>query len=150
MGNTSVRTVIFGFIAGAVAYLIFHQGGFWLLNAAGMLKTMTYSMAPTRPFGLPVVITFAFWTGFWGVAAAFVVPQLSGGLRGVLGWILFAAVVPTLVEWFIVEPARGHDLGGGFQLPGVALAPAVFGFWGFGMWLIMQLLQRLSGKRATG
>lgn len=148
MANANVRTAIFGFIAGAVAFLIFHQGGFWALTQAGVLKATVYSMAATKPLGVPVVISYIFWTGLWGIVGAFLVPRLAG-VPAVAGWILFAAIVPTLVNWFIVAPLKGAPLGNGFPMPGVVVAPLVYGFWGFGMWLIMQLLQQATGKRAS-
>src|SRR5262245_60959085 len=148
MTNTTVRTAVFGFIAGAVAFLIFHQGGFWALTQAGVLKANTWSMAETRPLGVPVVFSYIFWTGRWGIEGAFIVPRLSG-IPPVVGWILFAAIVPTLANWFIVQPLKGQPMGGGFRMPGVVLAPLVYGFWGFGMWLVMQLLQQVTGRRVS-
>lgn len=147
MANTSMRTAVFGFIAGAVAFLIFHQGGFWLLTQAGVLKATVYSMAATKPLGVPVVISYIFWTGLWGIVGAFLVPRLP--VPTAVGWILFAAIVPILVNWFIVAPIKGAPLGGGFRMPGVVVAPLVYGFWGFGMWLVMQLLQQMTGKRVS-
>lgn len=147
MTNAGIRTAIFGFIAGAVAFLIFHQGGFWALTQAGVLKASTWSMAATKPLGVPVVISYVFWTGLWGVVGVFLVPRL--GVPAVLGWILFAAIVPTLVNWFIVAPIKGAPLGGGFRMPGVIVAPLVYGFWGLGMWLVLRLLEQVTGKRAS-
>jgi hypothetical protein len=81
------------------------------------------------------------WTGLWGVLGAFLVPRLRMMPRW-LGWVLFAAVFVTLVNWFIVLPLKGSPIGGGFQMPGVVLAPLVYAFWGLGMWLIYSALQR--------
>jgi len=114
--NAFGRTALCGFIAGAVAFLVFHQGGFWALTQAGVLQASTWSMVPTRPFGVPQVVSFMFWTGLWGVLAAFVVPRLP--MPRWLGWVLFAAVVVTLVNWFIVLPLKGSPVGGGFRMPG--------------------------------
>jgi hypothetical protein len=148
MNNNAIQAAILGFAAGAIAFLIFHQGGFWVLTQAGLLKASVYSMAPTKPLGVPVVLSYVFWTGLWGIAGTFLVPRLPAPLRGVLGWILFAAIVPTLVNWFIVLPLKGAPVGGGFRMPGVVLAPLVYGFWGFGIWLTLQVLQQIAGKRA--
>src|SRR5262249_15944148 len=146
--NVAVRTAIFGFIAGAVAFLIFRQLGFMLLREIGVIKGgSSYSMAATKPFGVPSVVSLVFWTGLWGIVGTFVVPRLAG-IPSVVGWILFAAIVPTLVNWFIVAPLKGAPLGNGFAMPGVVVAPLVYGFWGFGMWLVMRLLQQVTGKRA--
>jgi hypothetical protein len=147
MSTATMRTAMLGFLAGAIAYLVFHQGGFWLLTQAGFLKANTWSLATVKPLGVPAVINFMFWTGLWGVVGAFLVPRL--GLPTALGWILFAAIVPTLVNWFVVAPIKGAPLGGGFRMPGVVLAPLVYGFWGFGIWLVLRLLEQLTGKRAS-
>ena len=141
--NAFGRTALCGFIAGAIAYLVFHQGGFWALTQAGVLKASTWPMVLTRPFGVPQVVSYMFWTGLWGVLAAFLVPRLT--MPRWLGWVLFAAVVVTLVKWFIVLPLKGSPVGGGFRMPGAVVAPLVYGFWGLGMWLIYSALQRTLG-----
>ena len=141
--NAFGRTALCGFIAGAVAYLVFHQGGFWALTHAGVLNASTWPMVSTRPFGVPQVVSYMFWTGLWGVLAAFLVPRVT--MPRWLGWVLFAAVVVTLVNWFIVLPLKGSPVGGGFRMPGVVVAPLVYGFWGLGMWLIYRALQRPLG-----
>jgi len=141
--NAFGRTALCGFIAGAVAYLVFHQAGFWALTQAGLLQVSTWSMVSTSPFGVPQVISHMLWTGLWGVLAAFLVPLIT--MPRWLGWVLFAAVVVTLVNWFIVLPLKGSPVGGGFRMPGVVLAPLVYAFWGIGMWLIYRALQRPLG-----
>lgn len=141
--NALGRTALCGFIAGAVAYLLFHQGGFWALTQAGILEVSTWSMASTKPLGVPQVFSSMFWTGLWGVLGAFLVSRLP--MPRWLGWVLFAAVVVTLVNWFIVLPLKGIPVGGGFRLPGVVVAPLVYSFWGLGMWLIYSALQRPLG-----
>jgi hypothetical protein len=65
----------------------------------------------------------------------------------VLGWILFAAIVVSLVNWFVVLPLKGLPMGGGFRLPGLVVLPVVYGFWGFGMWLIAKLTRSALGWR---
>ena len=133
------RTALCGFIAGALAFLVFHQGAFWALTQAGVLQVNTWSMASTTPFGVPQVLSFVFWTGLWGVFGAFLVSCLP--IPRWLGWMLFAAIVVTLVNWFVVLPLKGVPVGGGFRMPGVVLAPLVYAFWGLGMWLIYRALQ---------
>lgn len=141
--NVFGRTALCGFIAGAVAYLVFHQGGFWALTQAGVVQVNTWPMGSTSPFGVPQVVSFMFWTGLWGVLGAFLVPLLRTPRW--LGWMLFAAVFVTLVNWFIVLPLKGSPVGGGFQMPGVVVAPLIYVFWGLGMWLIYSALQRPLG-----
>lgn len=147
MNNTLVRTLACGFIAGAIAFLIFHQGALWALTQAGVLKVNTWSMAATKPWGVPQVVSYIFWTGLWGALAAFVVPKLK--MPAWLSWILFAAIVVTAFNWFVVASLRGTPLGGGFRMPGVVLGPLVYGFWGLGMWLIYSALQKALGASAA-
>ncbi len=130
-----MRTVIVGFVAGALSVLIFHQLGFWLSNELGYTRAALYNMRGVPPWGVPTIVSSAFWGGLWGIVAAFLVPRLPGALGGVLGWILFAAIIVAIVNWTVVLPLKS----GRFNMPGlpiIAVLPLVYGLWGFGMWLI--------------
>lgn len=130
-----MRTVIVGFVAGALSVLIFHQLGFWLSNELGYTRAALYNMRGVPPWGVPTIVSSAFWGGLWGIVAAFLVPRLPGALGGVLGWILFAAVIVAIVNWTVVLPIKS----GRFNMPGlpiIVVLPLVYGLWGFGMWLI--------------
>ena len=130
-----MRTVIVGFVAGALSVLVFHQLGFWLSNELGYTRAALYNMRGVPPWGVPTIVSSAFWGGLWGIVAAFLVPRLPGALGGVLGWILFAAVIVAIVNWTVVLPIKS----GRFNMPGlpiIVVLPLVYGLWGFGMWLI--------------
>jgi hypothetical protein len=142
-----IRTIVVGFVAGALGVLVFHQLGFWLSNQLGLLNAQLYSMRPVPPWGMPTIVSQAFWGGMWGVLAAFVVRRLPAPLNGALGWMLFAGIVVTLVNWFVVLPIKGAPVGGGFRMNGVWVVPAVYVIWGFGMWLIARLMGDVLGWR---
>jgi hypothetical protein len=146
-----MRTVIVGFVAGALSVLIFHQLGFWLANELGLTRAAIYSTRPLPPWGVPAILSAAFWGGLWGIAGAFLLQRAPGALGnalgGALGWILFAAVVVTLVNWFVVLPIKGQPVGNGFRMPGVVVVPVVYGFWGLGMWLIARTTRAALGWR---
>jgi hypothetical protein len=145
--NKWLRTALIGFIAGAVSVLIFHQLGFWIANQLGYTRVPLYNMRGVPPWGVPFIWSAAFWGGLWGIAAACLVPRLPGVLSGVLGWILFAAIVVSLANWFVVLPIKS---GGTFRMPTMpilAVLPLVYGLWGFGMWLIARLLRPALGGR---
>jgi hypothetical protein len=141
------RTALVGFVAGALSVLIFHQFGFWVATELGFARARLYNMNPVPPFGVPTIVSAAFWGGLWGIAAAFLVPRLPGTLGGVLGWVLFAGIIVTLVNWFIVQPIKGQPMGNGFRLPGVVVVPLVYAFWGLGMWVIARRLRIQFGWR---
>jgi hypothetical protein len=145
-----MRTLLVGFIAGAVGVLIFHQAGFWIANELGYARATLYNMRPLPPWGVPTIISQAFWGGLWGIAAACLVPRLPRPLDGVLGWILFAAIVVTPVNWFIVLPIKGLPVGNGFRMPGPIVLPLVYALWGLGMWLIARLMRSALGWREGG
>ncbi len=137
-----MRTAITGFVAGFVSVLVFHQLGFYIANELGLLKAPLYSLRSVPPLGVPAILSSAFWGGLWGVAGAYLVPRLSPAIEGPMGWMLFAGVVVTLVNWFVVLPIKGAPIGGGFRMPGVVVVPLVYAFWGFGMWVIAGLTRR--------
>ena len=47
------------------------------------------------------------------------------------------------INWFVVLPIKGQPMGNGFRLPGVVVVPIVYGFWGFGMWVIAGLVRSI-------
>ena len=137
-----------GFIAGALSVLIFHQLGFWIANELGLLpahrsttcgRCRRGACRPScrRPSG----------AGCGASPPPSWSPRLPGALDGVLGWVLFAAIIVTLVNWFVVLPIKGAPVGGGFRMPGVVVVPLVYAFWGFGMWLIARLVRAALGWR---
>jgi hypothetical protein len=145
-----MRTIVIGFVAGVLSELIFHKLGWYISNQLGLSTVALYSGEPVLPFGVPAVVSQALWGGLWGIAAMFFVPRLPSGLDGVLGWILFIALIETVVHWFIVVPIKGLPVGNGFPMPGVVVAPIVNGFWGFGMWQIASLIGRAAKKPTVG
>ncbi len=141
-----MRTVIIGFVAGALSVLIFHQLGFWLANELGYTRATLYNMRGVPPWGVPTIVSSAFWGGLWGIVAAFLVPRLPRALGGVLGWIMFAAIIVAIVNWTVVLPIKS----GRFNMPGMPILvvlPLVYGFWGFGMWLIARGTRAALGWR---
>jgi hypothetical protein len=135
-----------GFIAGAIAVPTFHQVALLLLNLLGLTPNAPWPVAPVPPFGVPAVISAAFWGGLWGAVLVAVAPRVahSPGLAA-----LFGAVFPTLVAWFVVLPLKGMPMGGGFAWPGVLVGPIVNGAWGLGTSLLLIAFGRLVGRTAS-
>jgi len=140
---------LFGFIAGFLATLIFHQFTLALLWGIGLAPFAPFSLAPTSPFGVPAVFSLAFWGGVWGILFALVEPRFP--LRPAY-WIiafLFGALLPSLVALLVVFPLKGRPLGGGWQPSLLATAFLINGAWGLGTgWIFKQLSARRGRLRA--
>jgi hypothetical protein len=129
-----------GFVAGFLAALVFHQSGLALLHRVGLFAGAAFNAQPVPPFGVPAVIQLAFWGGIWGIVFALlerVIARCPGGYWP--GAVIFGALVPTLVSWFVVLPLKGLPVGSGFHLPGVLVAPIINGLWGLGTAVFLSM-----------
>lgn len=143
----TARRLIVGFISGAVAVLLFHQGALGLLHAVGLSPHAPYAFAATQPWGVPQLWSLAFWGGIWGVLLA----AALGGLRGaaLLGAsLIFGALFPTLVAWFIVAPLKGQPVAAGLVPAAMLVGPIVNAAWGLGTGLGLALFDRKE-RRST-
>ena len=129
-----------GFIAGFLATLVFHQLVLAALWHAGIAPFPPFPMAATRPFGVPAVLSIAFWGGLWGILfslAQYRFPQRTGY------WVaafLFGAVLPSLLALMVVLPLKGRPVGGGWGGSLLATAFLINGAWGVGTGLLLHLL----------
>jgi len=142
------RWLIVGFVSGALAVLIFHQGAAALLHAAGLTPRAPYSFAATQPWGVPLVWSLAFWGGIWGVLLALALRGLRERPAIVGASLLFGALLPTLVAWFVVAPLKGQPMAAGFVPAAMLVGPIVNAAWGFGTGLGLALFAR--GERRRG
>jgi len=126
------------FIAGFVATLVFHQGVYSVFYLAGLVGQAPFSMAPTEPFGVPQVISLAFWGGVWGI----VIWWLIRGLRPAGYWIsavLLGAIGPSAVALLVVFPLKGMPLAGGWDPALIIGALIINGAWGLGVAALMRV-----------
>lgn len=135
-----VKLAVFGFIAGFLAVLIFHQGLWYLFELVGFTPFLSraWSLDPIPPFDVPWVISKAFWGGVWGAALAPLFQNLRGSAYWA-AWIVVGAVAPTLVAFFVVPPIKGQPIP--LLWPGFAAGLAINAFWGFGTALFLQLMR---------
>jgi hypothetical protein len=129
--------IVRGFLAGFVAVLVFHQVALGLLHLAGITPGTPWRVAPVPPFGVPAMLSAAFWGGLWGILFVLLVARLGWGASLTAG-LFFGAVAPTLVAWFVVLPLKGLPAGG-FTWPGIIVGPLVNGAWGLGTALLLRL-----------
>ncbi len=144
---TSSINLLFGFLAGFFATLIFHQLTLLVLWSLGVAPFGPFSMAATQPFGVPAVFSLSFWGGIWGILFALI--HGSFPRRGY--WVitfLFGAVLPSLVALLVVLPLKGRPLAGGGHLPLLLTAFLINGAWGIGTGLILKMLSSRFSKGA--
>jgi len=130
------------FIAGTLAVPLGHQPALWLLNAIGFIHRPVFVMTATKPFGVPSVISLAFWGGVWGIILGLILMRA----RGAKYWwiaLIVGAIAPTLVAGLIVAPLKGMSVGGNQMLLLVGLL--INGVWG----LVTALLYRLMERRGV-
>jgi hypothetical protein len=135
------RWLLVGFLSGAVAVLLFHQGAFALLHSIGLTQRAAYPMGATAPFGIPQLWSLAFWGGVWGVLLAVSLVRLQGAAL-IVAALVFGAVFPTLVAWFVVAPMKGQPMAAGFAPVAMLIGPIVNAAWGLGTGIGLGLFGR--------
>ena len=143
----STRAIIIAFIAGFVAVLLFHQPVLGLLNASGFVKAATYSLQTTKPFGVPQVLSLAFWGGLWGILLFFAQTRFPRGAGYWIASLIFGAVLPTLAAWFIVAALKGQPLAGGWDSHKMITGLLINGAWGIGTALLLVGGARMKGMQ---
>jgi hypothetical protein len=143
MNDRIYQAIVAGFVGGCLSVLVFHQLFIWGMTQAGWMNGTVYSTRAIPPFGVPQIVSQAFWGGLWGILFAFVVPRLPVPFDGVLGGFLFGLVCPTLVAWLVVAPLRGQPLGNGFHMPGLVTTPLIQAVFGLGVMVFIALICKL-------
>jgi hypothetical protein len=79
--------MVFGFVAGVFAVLVFHQCMVLALHLMGFIPNFPWSMRPIPPWSVPAIVNQMFWGGLWGIGFALVgslIPLGSDLARGVV------------------------------------------------------------------
>ncbi len=151
MSSSPVQRAVLGFIAGALAVLVFHQGMLAVLHATGVVPRSPYSFMPTQPFGVPAVLSAAFFGGLWGAVMLLALPARTAHGPGFwLAGLVFGAILPTAVALIVVAPLKGQPMGGGWQAGRIIVGLLVNGAWGLGTALIGEGLGRLRRRAVPG
>jgi hypothetical protein len=126
------------FFAGFLSTFIFHQGLLAILHTFGLTTRVPFSFTTTYPFYVPQVISLAFWGGIWGVLL-WITIWLISEKHYWLSSIIFGALCPSLIAWYVVFPLKGLPIAGGGQPKIVITSLLLNGFWGFGTALLMRI-----------
>jgi hypothetical protein len=129
------------FVAGFLSTLIFHQGLIFLFYLLGAFPHAPWSLQPMPPFGVPAVISLAFWGGVWGIAIAWLIRNATGTAYWVRA-IVFGAIGPSAVALFVIFPMKGMGMAGGWDPKIIIGALLVNGVWGLGLALLLRWLKR--------
>lgn len=127
------------FAAGFISVLVFQQGALAILNAVGFTTATPFSGSRTWPLGVPQIWSFAFWGGVWGLIYGYFERWFPE--RFFSYWILailFGAIAPTLVLWFIVFPLKGVAVAAGWDEIRMATHVMIHGAWGLGTALLLR------------
>ncbi len=136
-----MKALLLAFLAGFLATLVCHQGLFTLFWLGGLVEAAPYSMAPTAPFGVPKVLSLAFWGGLWGLPAWLVIRHAQGWMYWTAG-LLFGGFGPSLVALAIVFPLKGMPFMGGWDPKLMLFVFLLNGAWGLGVAACMRLFRR--------
>ncbi|MEA2490340.1 MAG: hypothetical protein QOH21_2132 [Acidobacteriota bacterium] len=126
------------FFAGFLATIVFHQPMLFLLQLAGLTTRAPYAMQAVPPFGVPAVISLAFWGGVWGILLWLVIRRRSNSSYWTIT-LLFGAIAPTLVAGLVVAPLKHQATPRTWQL--IVLGLAVNAAWGLGTAVFLRLFR---------
>ena len=130
---------VYPFLAGFIATLTFHQGTLAALHKAGLWPKPAFSMARTGPIHVPAVLSLAFWGGVWGILLWLLIRD-QVGIQYWFSAILFGAVAPSAVALFVVFPAKGMPVAGGWKPQVIGPVLVLNAAWGLGVALFMRLV----------
>lgn len=138
----SLRELMLGGVAGALAVLAVHQPVLIALDGMGVLEFSGYPIRPTAPFGVPQIASWCFWGGVWGIIFAMTSQHFPSGVWYWIAVFVAGAIVLPLVVWFVVQPLRGQPIGGGWETARTTAIIFVHGMWALGTAAILKMLTR--------
>lgn len=124
------KTLILGFVAGLIAFVIAHElVSLWLLNH-GYSTRVPWSADPSALTGYPQGVTDALWGGVWGALFALILGSMPQGaltLRGAVLGLVGPAIIGTLVAVPLMNGLQPFANGDIQVIWPVLVAGAVFG-----------------------
>jgi hypothetical protein len=138
MSQRKLLRFLIAFTAGFISTLVFHQGMLAFLHAIAFTPIPPYPSTPTRPFGVPIFWSLAFWGGIWGIGLAAVLHRIQ---QRSFYWgvaVLFGMLAPTLISIVVVFPLQGVPVTPNGIFLGLMLNAA----WGIGTAFFLQFQSR--------
>jgi hypothetical protein len=125
------------FAAGFISVLLFQMAAWSVLYALGMTPNAPFGYAPTKPFAVPQIWSFAFWGGLWGLVFGYVERWFPQGPMYYVAAFLFGAIAPVLVLWFIVLPLKGIPVAAGWKPMTMLFHVIMHGCFGLGIGVLL-------------
>lgn len=162
-----ITKIIAGFLAGALAVLIFHQGMYlimqsylgipmqgapWRTNPTTLWPELFMAIKMSAP-SVPQVLHQTIWGGLFGILFAFMLNSLPGGISLIKG-LVFGMIFPMLLgSWLIVAWVKSRPLmagafdKGGFNIMALRNGFLLNGFaFGIGLGLLYPMLRRMMSR----
>ncbi|HYM02227.1 MAG TPA: hypothetical protein VET85_04715 [Stellaceae bacterium] len=150
----SMASLVVAFVAGFIAVPIFHQIALEILNIIGLPNALLgipaipiYDMSPTKPLGVPALLSISFWGGVWGVVFALTLPRWFTGTAYWVASAVIGGVALTLVYIFVVVPLKSGGLPP--IVPILIIGFIVNAAWGIGWAIFVALIDRLRAGAAA-
>jgi|HubBroStandDraft_1064217.scaffolds.fasta_scaffold15889_2 hypothetical protein len=141
------KRIAFGFAAGFISVLIFHQGVWSILHylaLPGLGMPPPFPMEAVPPFGVPRILSLCFWGGVWGAlfGAVWRGPRSSNWWAGII-----LGVAAALTGLFVVAAIKGLPIGGGWVLNNWIKSLLINGTWGLGVGLLLLAVPYQTASR---
>jgi hypothetical protein len=153
------RVILVGFLSGAAAVPLFHEGtnfliyhNFrWLQALFGVAEGFRplspgFSLRLAAPLGFPEVLNLAFWGGSWGVLLAATLRLLRA--PALLTGFLFGALVCTGFGFAPSYGEKGLPFWTVIYLPNWLRIALVNGAWGWGAAALMRTVGLMDRFRS--
>ena len=129
------------FVAGFLSTLTFHQAVIWVFFTMGVFPRAPWNMDGVPPFGVPAVISLAFWGGVWGIPIWYLMRHATNAAYWVRA-IVFGAIGPTVVAILVVARIKTGTFDAASDLKFWIGGLIVNGAWGLGLAVLMRALKR--------
>jgi hypothetical protein len=140
------KILLYGFICGAFSVIAFHQTTLLLLHYhAAKLPILIdifgraqapYNFAPVPPFGVPTIVSQAFFGGLWGILLAWLIRIVP--FDDLPFGFIFGAVALTVTAFTLVASLKGLPLYANGNQQTWLRAGFLNGAWGFGTVLMLR------------
>ena len=141
--------LLLGFLAGALAHVIFQGTLGAVLYVANVIPALPWSLVPVPPLGVPRTASLMFWAGLWGIAYALLEGRLTALHAWWSGGLLFG-LAPLLGHWLVAQPLKGAGLGGGFLAAMIPIEIAFHLVWGLGVAILFRVGVALARPAQRG